>query len=76
MSDPAFREVASRDLDEALRRYGYDLNDRERELVGQFRSSLAEANVDLFLSREIDFDAIFDDAAVSDVEALIPDRNS
>ena len=37
-----FRSVASRDLDEALRLHGYDLNAKERDLVGRFRAALED----------------------------------
>jgi hypothetical protein len=71
MSDQEFRSVAGRDLDEALRLHGYDLNPRERELVGRFRSALEEAGVDLFLSHEISLDGLFDDASPEDMERLL-----
>ncbi len=75
MSDQTFREVAGRDLDEALRLHGYDLNPRERQLVGRFRAALEEAGVDLFLKDEISLDALFDDASPEDVERMLPGRN-
>ncbi len=59
MSDQAFRAVAGNDLDAALAQYGYDLNERERALVGRFRAALEEAGVDLFLKDEIDVDLLF-----------------
>lgn len=71
MSDSAFRAVASRDLDEALELHGYDLTERERDLVGRFRSALEEAGVDLFLKDEISLDAMFDDASPEDLEQMM-----
>lgn len=56
MSDAEFRAVARDDLDGALVRYGYDLNDRERALVLQFRAALADAGVDLNLIKELNVD--------------------
>lgn len=56
MSDAEFRAVARDDLDGALVRYGYDLNDRERALVLQFRAALADAGVDLNLIKEQNVD--------------------
>ncbi|MGI8477675.1 MAG: hypothetical protein ACR2OO_15075 [Thermomicrobiales bacterium] len=53
MSDLEFRVVARDDLEGALRQYGYDLNERELALVLQFRSSLAEAGVDLDLTAQL-----------------------
>ena len=53
MSDPAFREVARDDLEGALARYGYDLNERELFLVLRFRAALEDANVDLFLRENL-----------------------
>lgn len=58
MSDGEFRAVARDDLDGALTRYGYDLNDRERALVFQFRAALADAGVDLNLIKELDVDEL------------------
>jgi hypothetical protein len=72
MSDQDFRSVAGKDLDEALRIHGYDLNPRERDLVGRFRAALEEAGVDLFLKDEISLDALFDDATPEDVERMLP----
>lgn len=60
MSDPAFRADAGIDLDGALQRHGYDLNGREKALVGRFRAALEEAGVDLLLKDEIDLDRLFD----------------
>jgi hypothetical protein len=51
MSDPGFRDVARQDLSEALKQYGYELNEREMALVIRFRSALEEAGVDLWLGR-------------------------
>jgi len=58
MSDGQFRAVARDDLDGALARYGYDLNERERDLVFQFRAALADAGVDLNLVKELDVDEL------------------
>ena len=58
MADEGFRAVAREDLDEALARYGYELNERERALVIRFRAALEEAGVDLFLKDDIDLDAL------------------
>jgi len=52
MSDPDFRAVARHDLMAALLQYGYDLNERERELVFDFRATLEEAGIDLFPRRK------------------------
>ena len=49
MTDQAFRSAARDDLIDALRAYGYDLNERELALVTRFRASLADAGVDLDL---------------------------
>jgi len=76
MGDRVFRAEAARDLDAALLAYGYDLNARERELVLAFRETLAQAEVDLNLVREIDLDAIFDHGTVDDVEGLLPERKN
>ena len=51
--DPDFRAVARHDLMGALEQYGYDLNEREKELVLDFRATLAEAGVDLFLAEKL-----------------------
>lgn len=74
MSDQDFRAVAGRDLDEALRLHGYDLNEKERDLVGRFRAALEEAGVDLFLKDEISLDGLFDDATPEDIERMLPGR--
>jgi len=71
MSDSAFRAIARDDLDKALQQNGYDLNDRERALVGRFRTALEEAGVDLFLKDEIDLDLIFDTDDSSQIEHLL-----
>lgn len=71
MSDPGFRAVAGNDLDKALEMHGYDLTERERDLVGRFREALEEAGVDLFLKDEISLDAMFDDASPEDVERMM-----
>lgn len=54
MSDEAFRAVARVDLMDALDQFGYELNDRELELVLQFRDALAEAGIDVFLQERLD----------------------
>jgi hypothetical protein len=59
MSDPDFRAEARESLDDALAHHGYDLNDRERVLVGRFREALQDAGIDLFLKDEIDLEALF-----------------
>lgn len=51
MTDLEFRAVARDDLLAALTRYGYSLNQRELALVLQFRETLADAGVDLFLNQ-------------------------
>lgn len=58
MSDPEFRQVARVSLEDALEKYGYDLNPRERALVLRFRQTLEEAGVDLFLTKELDLAAV------------------
>lgn len=60
MADAAFREVAREDLSQALKQFGYDLNDREQAFVFRFRQALEEANVDLKLAKEVDLDALLD----------------
>lgn len=52
----------------ALVQFGYELNDRERAFVFRFRQALEEANVDLKLAKEVDLDALLDDA--DDLEGL------
>jgi hypothetical protein len=74
MSDQDFRALAGRDLDEALRQHGYDLNAKERDLVGRFRAALEEAGVDLFLKDEISLDGLFDDATPEDIERMLPGK--
>lgn len=69
MSDVAFRDVATRDLGEALHRYGYNLNQPELDLVKTFRDALAEAGVDLALASELSFD-LDDDLSMDDVDRL------
>jgi len=54
MSDPSFRAVAREDLMVALKEFGYELNDRELELVLRFRAALAEAGIDVFLQERMD----------------------
>ena len=54
MSDAAFRDVAREDLMVALDQFGYELNDRELELVLRFRAALAEAGIDIFLQERMD----------------------
>ena len=55
MSDQEFRKIARISLEDALRQHGYDLNTKELALVLQFRQTLEEAGVDLFLTKELDF---------------------
>jgi len=71
MSDQEFRAVAGQDLDKALEIHGYELTERERDLVGRFRSALEEAGIDLFLKDEISLDAMFDDATPEDLERMM-----
>lgn len=71
MSDAEFRSAAAADLDAALTEYGYELNERELDLVHKFRATLAEAGVDLMLDKNMDLDSIFDDASAEDVEKLL-----
>ena len=58
MTDPSFRAAARENLDAALAAYGYDLNDRERTLVTQFRATLADAGIDLDLNEPVTEDQI------------------
>lgn len=58
MSDQAFREVARTSLEDALAQNGYDLNARELALVLEFRKTLEDAGVDLFLTKELDLAAL------------------
>lgn len=74
MSDQAFRAEAGADLDGALERHGYDLNERELSLVGRFRAALEEAGVDLFLKDEIDLDQIFAGDDGGHIERLLDSR--
>lgn len=71
MSDSDFRAAAADDLDAALETYGYDLNERELELVHKFRATLAEAGIDLRLDKNMDLDSIFDDASPEDMESML-----
>lgn len=71
MSDDEFRRDAAADLDAALLKWGYELNTRELELVHKFRTTLAEAGIDLMLDKNMDLDSIFDDASGEDIERLI-----
>jgi hypothetical protein len=68
MADSDFRSVARDDMELALVQFGYELNDRERAFVFRFRQALEEANVDLKLAKEVDLDALLDDA--DDLEGL------
>ena len=54
MSDQEFRAVARDDLGAALARWGYDLNDREMQLVTRFRAALEDAGIDFFLTETVD----------------------
>jgi len=56
MSDPGFRADARQDLADALMNHGYDLNEREFDLVTRFRAALADAGIDLDLVAELDLD--------------------
>ncbi|MDQ3524929.1 MAG: hypothetical protein M3451_07745 [Chloroflexota bacterium] len=60
--------MARDDMELALVQFGYELNDRERAFVFRFRQALEEANVDLKLAKEVDLDALLDDA--DDLEGL------
>lgn len=71
MSDEDFRRAAAADLDSALLQWGYELYPRELELVHKFRTTLAEAGIDLMLAKNMDLDSIFDDATGEDVERLL-----
>ncbi len=75
MSDEEFRRAAAADLDTALQQWGYDLYPRELELVHKFRATLAEAGIDLMLSKNVDLDSIFDDATGEDVERMIDEQS-
>ena len=54
MSDEEFRAVARVDLMNALEEFGYDLTEKELELVLRFRDALAEAGIDVFLQERLD----------------------
>lgn len=54
MSDEAFRAVARVDLMKALEEFGYELNERELDLVLRFRDAVAEAGIDIFLEERLD----------------------
>ena len=54
MSDEAFRAVAREDLMLALKQFGYELNERELDLVLRFRDAVAEAGIDIFRQERID----------------------
>lgn len=71
MTDSSFRDVARDDLELALVRFGYELNDRERAFVFRFRQALEEANVDLKLAKEIDLDALVDADDPDGLEELL-----
>jgi hypothetical protein len=71
MSDSEFRAAAAQDLDAALNDYGYELNERELDLVHKFRATLAEAGIDLQLDKNMDLDSIFDDASPDEMERLL-----
>ncbi len=71
MSDSEFRAAAAQDLDAALNEYGYELNERELDLVHKFRATLAEAGIDLQLDKNMDLDSIFDDASPDEMERLL-----
>ncbi len=69
MSDHDFRLAARDDLDGALLRYGYRLNEAELPLVHQFRDALAEAGVDLALAKELSLD-LDDDLTIDDLHGM------
>lgn len=71
MTDSNFRDVARDDLELALVRFGYELNDRERAFVIRFRQALEEANVDLKLAKEVDLDALIDADDPEGLEKLL-----
>ncbi len=54
MSDEAFRAVARVDLLDALDQFGYELTEKELELVLRFRDAIAEAGIDVFLQEPVD----------------------
>ncbi|MGE3798443.1 MAG: hypothetical protein AB7G88_11465 [Thermomicrobiales bacterium] len=54
MSDESFRAVARVDLMDALQQFGYELSERELDLVLRFRDALAEAGIDVFLQEPLD----------------------
>lgn len=54
MSDESFRAVARVDLMDALHQFGYELTEKELELVLRFRDALAEAGIDVFLQERLD----------------------
>lgn len=58
MSDQDFRAVARTSLEDALDQHGYALNARELALVLEFRKTLEDAGVDLFLTKELDLAAL------------------
>ena len=70
MSDATFRAAARDDLERALTRYGYDLNEAELPLVRAFRDALAEAGVDLALASELSLDFDEDDLSMEDIDRL------
>lgn len=74
MSDQAFREVARTSLEDALEQHGYDLNARELALVLEFRKTLEDAGVDLFLTKELDL-ASLDQTVVANLLADFDSRN-
>lgn len=76
MSDEAFRVIARDDLDRALRENGYDLNDRERSLVFQFRDALSEAGIDVFLAQTAGTDVgkLFENVAPEELERMLRSR--
>ncbi len=69
MYDSTFRAAAREDLEGALVRFGYELNESELPLVKQFRDALAEAGVDLSLAAELDL-GFDDDLSLEDVHRL------
>lgn len=75
MSDEVFRKAAAADLESALAEYGYELTSKELELVQMFRTTLAEANIDVQLVKNMDLDSFFDDTLPEDLPDLLSPGN-
>lgn len=75
MSDEVFRKAAAADLEAALAEYGYELTSKELELVQMFRTTLAEANIDVQLVKNMDLDSFFDDTLPEDLPDLLSPGN-